>query len=243
MSQTITKIDPESPEFKTELEKTIRFTDKVCAQFGFAYNPDAEINQGIQFGLTRNKLMHGKRYCPCFFITGNKEEDRICPCKPALEHEIPEDGVCHCQIFCTPEYAASQGKSEEIEAVTHQHSRGLTTEECEFLLQKSNIDSDELSALFEARELGMVTFKLVDVREWMEWKSGRIEGVDALVPTSSFFQTLNEVDLKNNENIIVYCHVGSRSAHCQRILTDMGFTKVSNLAHGIVAYNGKIIRG
>ncbi|MGZ5208902.1 MAG: ferredoxin-thioredoxin reductase catalytic domain-containing protein [Sulfuricurvum sp.] len=243
MSQTITKIDPESPEFKIELEKTIKFTDKVCTQFGFAYNPDAEINQGIQFGLTRNKLMHGKRYCPCFFITGNKEEDRICPCKPALEHEIPEDGVCHCQIFCTPQYAAAQGKSEDIEAVTHQHSRGLTTEECEFLLQKSNVDSDELSALFEARELGMVTFKLVDVREWMEWKSGRIEGADALVPTSSFFQTLNEVELQNNENIIVYCHVGSRSAHCQRILTDMGYTKVSNLAHGIVAYNGKIVRG
>ncbi|MCX6073481.1 MAG: rhodanese-like domain-containing protein [Campylobacterales bacterium] len=243
MSTTITKIDPESPEFKTELEKTIKFTDKVCSQFGFAYNPDMEINQGIQFGLTRNKLMHGKRYCPCFFITGNKEEDRICPCKPAIEHEIPEDGVCHCQIFCTPEYAASQAKTEEIEAVVHQHSRGLSTEECEFLLQKNNIDADELAALFEARELGMVTFKLVDVREWMEWKSGRIEGVDVLVPTSSFFQTLNEVGLQNSDNIIVYCHVGSRSAHCQRILTDMGFTKVSNLAHGIVGYNGKIVRG
>jgi len=243
MSTTITKIDPESPEFKTELEKTIKFTDKVCSQFGFAYNPDPEINQGIQFGLTRNKLMHGKRYCPCFFITGNKEEDRICPCKPAIEHEIPEDGVCHCQIFCTPEYAASQAKTEEIEAVVHQHSRGLSTEECEFLLQKRNIDSDELIAPFEARELGMVNFKLVDVREWMEWKSGRIEGVDALVPTSSFFQTLNEAGLENSDNIIVYCHVGSRSAHCQRILTDMGFTKVSNLAHGIVGYNGKIVRG
>jgi len=56
------KIDPESQEFKETLEKTIRFTDKVVAQFGWAYNPDAEINQGIQLGLTRNKLMHGKRY-------------------------------------------------------------------------------------------------------------------------------------------------------------------------------------
>lgn len=243
MSQTIAKIDPESVEFKTELEKTIKFTDKVCAQFGFVYNPDVEINQGIQFGLTRNKLMHGKRYCPCFFITGNKEEDRICPCKPALEHEIPEDGVCHCQIFCTPAYAASQAQSEEIEAVVHQHSRGLTTEECEVLLNKSDIDGDELTALFEARELGMVTFKVVDVREWMEWKMGRIAGVDALVPTSSFFQTLTESQLQKDENIIVYCHVGSRSAHCQRILTDMGYTKVSNLAHGIVSYGGEIVRG
>lgn len=243
MSQTIKKIDPESAEFKEELEKTIKFTDKVCAQFGFVYNPDPEINQGIQFGLTRNKLIHGKRYCPCFFVTGNKEEDRICPCKPALEHEIPTDGVCHCQIFCTPEYAASQLKSEEIEAVVHQHSRGLTAEECQILLNKSDIDSDELTALLEARELGMVNFKIVDVREWMEWKMGRIAGADVLVPTSSFFQTLNEANIAKDEHIIVYCHVGSRSAHCQRILTDMGYTKVSNLAHGIVSYGGEIVRG
>jgi len=31
-------------------------------------------------------------------------DDRICPCKPAIEKELPEDGICHCQIFCTPEY-------------------------------------------------------------------------------------------------------------------------------------------
>ncbi|MDP3302492.1 MAG: ferredoxin-thioredoxin reductase catalytic domain-containing protein [Sulfuricurvum sp.] len=243
MSTTITKIDPESVEFKTELEKTIKFTDKVCSQFGFVYNPDAEINQGIQLGLTRNKMMHGKRYCPCFFITGNKEEDRICPCKPALEHEIPVDGVCHCQIFCTPEFAAAQAKGEELQEVTHNHSRGLTVEECEYLLKKQNIDADELISLFEARELGMVNFKLVDVREWMEWKSNRIEGTDVLVPTSNFFQTLTEAELSMDENIIVYCHVGSRSAHCQRILTDMGYLKATNLYGGIVAYSGKTIRG
>lgn len=243
MSQTIKKIDPESEEFKTELEKTVKFTDKVCSQFGFVYNPDPEINQGIQFGLTRNKLIHGKRYCPCFFVTGNKEEDRVCPCKPALEHEIPEDGVCHCQIFCTPEYAAAQLKNEEIEAVVHQHSRGLSAEECQILLNKSELDSDELTALLEARELGMVEFKIVDVREWMEWKMGRIAGADVLVPTSSFFQTLAEAELKQDEHLVVYCHVGSRSAHCQRILSDMGYTKVSNLTYGIVSYGGQIVRG
>jgi len=34
-----------------------------------------------------------------------KADNRICPCKPALEKEIPEDGRCHCGIFCTPEFA------------------------------------------------------------------------------------------------------------------------------------------
>ncbi len=242
MSTEMKKIDPESAEFKAELQKTVKFTDKVVQQFGFAYNPDAAINEGIQMGLTRNKLIYDKRYCPCFFVTGNKEEDRICPCKPAIEHEIPNDGVCHCQIFCTPEYAAAKAQKDELEAVTHEHSRGLTTAECEALLSQSDIDSDELISLIEARDLGMVDFELIDVREWMEHRMGHIKGTNALVPTTSFFASLDEAKLDKNKSIVVYCHVGSRSAHCQRVLSDMEFKNVINLAHGISGYHGEVVR-
>ena len=71
---------------------------------------------------------------------------------------------------------------------------------------------------------------------------GHIKGADKLVPTSSFFQTWDEAKLSKDENIILYCHVGSRSAHVARILTDMGYTKVGNLTHGIVSYGGEKIR-
>ncbi len=242
MSTEMKKIDPESSEFKTELLKTIKFTDKVVAQFGFAYNPDPLINEGIQMGLTRNKLIYDKRYCPCFFVTGEKEEDRICPCKPALEHEIPNDGVCHCQIFCTPEYAAKTAKHDELEAVTHEHSRGLSAAECETLLGKHDIDADELISLLEARELGMVDFNLVDVREWMEHQGGHIKGTDTLVPTTSFFASLTKANLDTDKSLILYCHVGSRSAHCQRILSDMKYKSVVNLSHGISGYHGEVVR-
>lgn len=245
---SIIKIDMNSDEFQAELEKTIKFTDKVVNQFNWAYNPQEEINEGVQLGLARNKMMYGKRFCPCYMVEEvdgkyQSTDNRLCPCTTAIEKEIPEEGVCHCQIFCTPEFAAAKRLEMGIEEVTHQHSRGLTKDECQMLLTKSDIDSDELTSLFEARDLGMVNFKVVDVREWMEWKMGRIAGADVLVPTSSFFQTLTESKLDKNENIIVYCHVGSRSAHCQRILSDMGYTKVSNLAHGIVSYGGQIVRG
>ncbi|MDF1881579.1 sulfurtransferase [Sulfurimonas sp. MAG313] len=237
------KVDPQSPEFKIELEKTIRFTDKVISQFGYAYNPDMLINEGIQMGLTRNKLIYDKRYCPCFFVTGDKEEDRICPCKPAIEHEIPNDGVCHCQIFCTPEYAAQKTEKDSLEAVTHEHSRGLTKEECEQLLSQTDVDTDELTSLLEARELGMIDFSLVDVREWMEHQGAHITGTDALVPTTSFYKSLDEAKLDTNKSVIVYCHVGSRSAHCQRILSENSqFKSVANLIHGISGYRGKITR-
>ncbi len=236
------KIDPESQEFKDELVKTVNFTDKVINQFGWVYNPDKEIVEGIQMGLSRNKLLHGKRYCPCFFVTGNKAEDRICPCPPAIEKEIPEDGVCHCQIYCTPEYAEAKKQEEIIEEVVHKHSRGLSKDECEILVSKRELDSDELVALLEARALNMVEFKLVDVREPMEWNMGHIKGADIICPTSNFFGALEKSNLDKNEHIIVYCHVGSRSAHCARILRDMGYTKIGNLSYGIVSYGGEIKR-
>lgn len=247
MSTTIKKIDINSDEFQAELEKTVRFTDKVIKQFNWAYNPDIEINEGVQMGLARNKMMYGKRFCPCFMVEEKEEkfqsvDNRTCPCTPAIEKELPQDGVCHCQIFCTPEFAAQHAKEEEIEEIVHQHSRGLTKEECEFLLNKEQLDGDEVNALIEAKELGMVNFKLVDVREHMEWQMGHIKGADQLIPTSSFFDTLGESGLQKDENIVVYCHVGSRSAHVQRILNDMGYEKVSNLTYGIVSYGGEIER-
>ncbi|MDD2789430.1 MAG: ferredoxin-thioredoxin reductase catalytic domain-containing protein [Sulfurimonas sp.] len=240
---SIIKIDMNSPEFQEEMQKTIKFTDKVIKQFNWEYNPQAEINEGVQMGLARNKMMYNKRFCPCFMVEVVDEkprsvEDRICPCKPALEHEIPEEGVCHCQIFCTPEFAAAKRVELGMEEVVHTHSRGLTKEECQVLVNQREIDGDELIALIEARDLGMVSFKIVDVREHMEWQMGHITGADKLIPTSSFFQTLDDAKLDKNENIILYCHVGSRSAHCARILGDMGYTKISNLTHGIVSYGG-----
>ena len=88
----------------------------------------------------------------------------------------------------------------------------------------------------------MVEFKLVDVREHMEWQMGHIKGADVLIPTSSFFPTLEEAKLDKNENIILYCHVGSRSAHVARIMNDSGFSKIGNVTNGIVSYHGEIER-
>ncbi|NPA58914.1 MAG: sulfurtransferase [Epsilonproteobacteria bacterium] len=241
------KIDMNSPEFLARMEKTIKFTDKVCESRGWVYNPQEEVNEGVQMGLARNKMMYNKLFCPCFMVddSGDKPksvDDRICPCKPAIEKEIPENGTCHCGIFCTPEFAEAKRIELGMEEAVHTHSRGLSKEECAQLVNQAELDGDELQALMEARELKMTNFKLVDVREHMEWQMGHIAGADVLVPTSSFFKTWDEAKLQKDENIILYCHVGSRSAHVARILTDMGYTKIGNLTHGIVSYAGEIQR-
>ncbi len=77
----IKKIDTNSEEFQIELELTKKFTDKVLEEHGLTYNPDSEVNESIQMGLTRNKLIYGKRYCPCFMVIGetlkNKKQVKI----------------------------------------------------------------------------------------------------------------------------------------------------------------------
>jgi len=241
------KIDMDSPEFKTRMEKTIKFTDKVIKQFNWEYNPQIEVNEGVQMGLARNKMMYNKLFCPCFMVEevdGKPQsvDNRTCPCTPAIEKEIPQTGSCHCGIFVTPEFAANKRIELGMEEVAHTHSRGLTAKEAQLLVNKSELDSDEVISLLEARELSMVNFKLVDVREHMEWQMGHIKGADKLIPTSSFFPTLEESGLQKDENIILYCHVGSRSAYCVGLLTDLGYTKIGNITNGIVSYGGEINR-
>ncbi|HIC78130.1 MAG TPA: sulfurtransferase, partial [Sulfurovum sp.] len=173
-----------------------------------------------------------------------KEADnRICPCKPAIEKEIPEDGLCHCGIFCTPEYVEEKTKAEVIEEVVHTHSRGLTQNEAEELVQKEQLDGDELEALIEARDLKMVDFILLDVREDMEYKQSHIVGTDKLVPTSNFYAKIEELNDKKDEQIIIYCLSGSRSFQVQHAMKALGFKKVGNLAHGIYTFRGEMQRG
>ena len=245
----IKKLDINSDEFQTQLELTKQFTQKVCEQFGFVYNPENDVNESVQQGLTRNKMIYNKRFCPCFMVIGETKEEqkkadnRICPCTPALEVEIPNEGKCRCGIFCTPEYAQEQLKVNEIEEATHTHNRGLSKDECNVLFQKNDIDSDELQALLEARTAGTIKFNLVDVREWMEWVGARIVGCDYLVPTTSFYNSLSQIDEQKEMPTIVYCHIGSRSAYCQRMMRDLGYKTVVNLSHGIVGFSGEMTSG
>ncbi|DAB40426.1 MAG TPA: ferredoxin-thioredoxin reductase [Sulfurovum sp. UBA12169] len=112
------QLDMNSEEFKAELEKTERFADKVCESRGWSYGPNADVNEGVIMGLARHKLLYGKRFCPCYMVEEDESrpgkfksaDDRICPCKPAIEKEIPQEGICHCQIFCTPEYFEAHKK-------------------------------------------------------------------------------------------------------------------------------------
>jgi len=239
-------IDMNSKEFQEELIKTEEFANKVVKQFNWTFNPDEAVVERIVKGLTNNKLMYGKRFCPCFVVEKvdgkyKSVEDRICPCKPAIEKEIPNEGVCHCGIFCTEEYAKEKLNEENHHEV--KEIDGFSKSEIEGILAKPQLMGEELELLLKAREKGMIKFKLLDVREPFEWQMGRIKGADFLVPTSNFYAELEKVMPYKDEPWILYCHVGSRSAYVQRVLASQPeFPHIGNLTYGIAAYRGEIER-
>ncbi|WP_457560974.1 ferredoxin-thioredoxin reductase catalytic domain-containing protein [Caminibacter sp.] len=238
-------IDINSSEFQQEFVKTEKFAHKVVNQFGWRFNPNEEVVERVLKGLTNNKLQYGKYFCPCFVVEEvdgkyKSVDNRICPCKQAIEKEIPEDGVCHCGIFCSEEYAK---KSKEEKPKEEVEVEGLSVGELERLVEKEQILGKELEILLKAREKGLVDFELIDIREPFEHQMMRIKGTDKLLPISRVQYDLDEWMKLKDKRIIIYCHVGSRSAYLQRALQQqLGFDKVGNLTYGIADYPGEIKR-
>jgi sulfur-carrier protein adenylyltransferase/sulfurtransferase len=74
---------------------------------------------------------------------------------------------------------------------------------------------------------------LLDVREPFEYALCHLES-STLIPVDQLSHRLKELDL--NSEIVVYCHVGIRSAGAVSLLRKNGFTNVKNLTGGIDAW-------
>ena len=79
--------------------------------------------------------------------------------------------------------------------------------------------------------------RLIDVREEWEYNIAHIENSE-LMPVSNFLSFLNV--LNENDELIIYCHKGVRSANVCRFLAGKGFNKLINLRGGIDAWSEEI---
>jgi molybdopterin/thiamine biosynthesis adenylyltransferase/rhodanese-related sulfurtransferase len=90
--------------------------------------------------------------------------------------------------------------------------------------EQSEIEPAELR-----RRLSAGGIRLIDVREPHEWQLGHIEGAE-LIPLRSVPEAVER--LGQDEEIVVYCHMGGRSARAAEFLREAGFTRVLNLTGG-----------
>ena len=90
--------------------------------------------------------------------------------------------------------------------------------------------------LKEREQGGKKDFVLLDVREDYERAEFNIGGIH--VPLGQLSMSMDKLAPHRDEEIIVYCRSGKRSAMAQELLRQSGFTNVRNLEGGMLAYQG-----
>jgi rhodanese-related sulfurtransferase len=76
---------------------------------------------------------------------------------------------------------------------------------------------------------------IIDVREPWEVAESRIAGSQN-IPLGTLPTRLDDLEDLKNEEVIVHCKSGARSASAKAFLTQQGFTNVRNLEGGMLAY-------
>lgn len=99
--------------------------------------------------------------------------------------------------------------------------------------------TDLNSAEFENEQKQNSNAVVVDVRTRGEFTAGKIPGavnIDMMSP--DFERKVSCLD--KNKSYLVYCRSGNRSAHACEVMAARGL-KASNLAGGIVRWQGKLV--
>jgi len=93
-----------------------------------------------------------------------------------------------------------------------------------------DIDVKELKAKMDRGD----SFVLLDVREPYENAEFNVGGL--LIPMGAFPAAVEQLEDRKEEEVVVYCRSGKRSATVQYILQQAGFSKVRNLEGGMLAW-------
>ncbi|MBF9224065.1 rhodanese-like domain-containing protein [Hymenobacter ruricola] len=98
--------------------------------------------------------------------------------------------------------------------------------------------ADITPAELRQRQQAGETPTLIDVRETWEHEEGRIPGAQN-IPLGTLPDKLDDLDEWKNQEVIVHCKGGGRSASAKAFLTQQGFTNVRNLLGGYQAYSAE----
>jgi rhodanese-related sulfurtransferase len=79
---------------------------------------------------------------------------------------------------------------------------------------------------------------IIDVREPWEVEESRIPGSQN-IPLGNLPQQLDELEELKDQEVIVHCKSGARSAAAKAFLAQQGFTNVRNLEGGMLAYQAQ----
>ena len=94
---------------------------------------------------------------------------------------------------------------------------------------------DITPAELHQRQQAGETPHILDVRETWEAEESHIPGAQN-IPLGTLPDKLDDLEDLKDQEVIVHCKGGGRSASAKAFLTQQGFTNVRNLLGGIAAY-------
>jgi rhodanese-related sulfurtransferase len=101
------------------------------------------------------------------------------------------------------------------------------------ITSSTDITAEELKERLNKGETPII----IDVREDWEYQEANIAGAKN-IPLGTLPQRLDDIEDLKNQEVIVQCRSGARSANAKAFLQQQGFSNVRNLLGGILAYNG-----
>ncbi|WP_311212794.1 MULTISPECIES: molybdopterin-synthase adenylyltransferase MoeB [unclassified Arthrobacter] len=101
--------------------------------------------------------------------------------------------------------------------------------------QEHTVSATDLAAMLAERESGERDFDLVDVRESGEHSIVSIDG-SVLIPQGRILSGEAWVELPQDKDIVFHCKAGTRSAAVLEAARKAGYTRVSHLDGGILAW-------
>lgn len=111
-------------------------------------------------------------------------------------------------------------------------------EEHEYNLVKyDNIVGQELEQILSENK----DILLIDARKEKEYKEGYIENA-INIPVEDMESKVNELGDYKDKAIVIYCRTGKRSAEAAKILSENGFTNVTNVVDGVSEYSYKLVK-
>lgn len=128
--------------YHSTLSKQERWIGTFISRKPYQVNRNLMFRTNLKLWLSEAEDTFGRRICPCFSPTGEKEKDRalLCPCK-FLEEDIREKGTCHCTLFAAKDAEPSIFKAAMARLMKEYQTPLYYNENGEIDIRRYPIDS------------------------------------------------------------------------------------------------------
>ena len=138
-----------------------------------------------------------------------------------------------------PECPVCGDNPTQTELIDYQEFCGIPSTNGHMDHNESGVPEMSVTELKQRMDEGTMPY-LLDVRDPHEFDIANL-GVDApLIPVRQLPARVDELDALRDEEIVVYCRSGARSANAVKILKQAGFTKPVNLKGGVLAWSAEV---